>query len=125
LCLIGGLTVITIIWHPLRCIISIGGGGGWGWGLHSRRWRSFNIDNVIHAHLLLFIGVTEDDDFAVIGQPKELTVEVTKESFDEFLIPWGVGDEIFLIQRKIHHRDPLRRPTLLKDRWVHAAGRDL
>jgi hypothetical protein len=55
--------------------------------------------------LFFFIGVTEDDDLAIDGQPKEPTVEVTEESLGKLCILWGVKNEIFLIWRirKIHH----------------------
>jgi hypothetical protein len=44
-----------------------------------------------------FSSVAEDDDVAIAGWPKKTVVEVTKELRDELLIPWGVGEEIFLI----------------------------
>jgi hypothetical protein len=116
LCPIRGLTVITIILHPLGCIINVDGEGGWGWGLYNKRWRGFGVGGVFLAHLLFFIKVVEDDDFAITGWPKELMIEVIEESFGKLIIPRDVRDEIFLIRRKIHHWDPLGGPTLLKDR---------
>jgi hypothetical protein len=77
-CPIRGATVITTILHSLWCIISI---GSWGRGLHSGRWRIFDVSGILLTHLLFFIGVVEDDDFAIIRCPKELAVEVTEESF--------------------------------------------
>jgi hypothetical protein len=37
-------------------------------------------------HLLFFIGVAEDDDVAIVGRPKKLTVEVVEEFPSELLI---------------------------------------
>jgi hypothetical protein len=58
---------ITIILHPIGCnIISV----------------------VILVHLIFFlIGVTEDDDVAIIGWPKKSTVEVTEELSNDLLVP--------------------------------------
>jgi hypothetical protein len=112
--LVGGLTVITIILHPIGCIIGVGGRDGWGLGVHSRRWSSFDIGGDFLAHLLFFIRVSKDDDITVAGWSKEPTIEVTKESLGELLILRGVGESIFLlIGRKIHHRDPLGGPVML------------
>jgi hypothetical protein len=50
------------------------------------------------VHLLFFfIRVTEDDDLAITERAKDVTVEVTEESFGELLIPCGVKVETFLI----------------------------
>jgi hypothetical protein len=56
-------------------------------------------------HLFFFIGVAEDDDLAITGRPKDVTVEVAKESSGELLISRDISDEISLIRRrrKIHH----------------------
>jgi hypothetical protein len=37
--------------------------------------------------LILIVGVTEDNDFAVAGWPEDVAVEVTKELPGELLIP--------------------------------------
>jgi hypothetical protein len=43
---------------------------------------------VILVHLIFFlIGVTEDDDVAIIGWPKKSTVEVTEELSNDLLVP--------------------------------------
>jgi hypothetical protein len=80
-------------------VINIVSGGGWGWRLHDRRWHSFGITvrGILLAYLFLFIGVTEDDDFAITGWPKNSAVEVAKESSSDLLIPRGIRDETFLI----------------------------
>jgi hypothetical protein len=56
-------------------------------------------------HLFFFIGVAEDDDLAIAERPKDVTVEVAKESSSELLISRDISDEISLIRRrrKIHH----------------------
>jgi hypothetical protein len=75
-------------------------GGDWGWGPQSRRWRSFGVGGILLAQLFFFfIGVVEDDNLTVVGWPKDVAVEVTEESFDEFLIPRDIRDETFLIRR--------------------------
>jgi hypothetical protein len=81
------------IYRPIRGITLIGvigvvDGGSWGQGPHSRGWYSFSVSDILLVHLLFFfIGVAEDDDLAVVGQPKDITVEVAEESFGELLIP--------------------------------------
>jgi hypothetical protein len=116
LCPILGAIVITITLHPLGCFIGVSDRGGWGRGLHSRRWLNFGIGGVLLTHLHFFIGVTEYDDLAVVGWPKNTMVEVAKEPPGEILILRGVGEDIFLIQRKIHHQDPLKGSALLKEK---------
>jgi hypothetical protein len=114
----------AIAYRPIRGatligIISIGGGGGWDRELHNRRWHGFDIGGILLVHLFLFfIGVAEDDDFVIIGQPEGPMVEVTEESLSEFCIPRGIRDGIFLIRRrrKINHQDLLRGFALLEDR---------
>jgi hypothetical protein len=68
-------------------VINIDDGGSWGRRLHSRRWHSFGVSDTLLAHLFFFIEVIEDDDFAVIGSPKNSAIEVTKKSPGELLIP--------------------------------------
>jgi hypothetical protein len=99
LCLIEGVIVITIIWHPLGCIISVGGGGGWSRGLHRRRWHNIGIDGILLTHLLFFIEVVEDDDVSVTGRPKKTAVEVVEELPSELLIMQGVREENLLVRR--------------------------
>jgi hypothetical protein len=48
-------------------------------------------------HLFFFIGVTEDDDFTIIGWPMDVTIEVAKELFGELFILRAIRDEILLI----------------------------
>jgi hypothetical protein len=59
LCPIGGAIVITIILHPPPLL----------------------------THLLFFIKIIEDDDIAIIGQPKKTAVKVAEELPSELLIP--------------------------------------
>jgi hypothetical protein len=99
--------------HPIGCIIDGGGGDGWGQGIHSKRWSSFGVSGDLLVHLLFFIGVTEEDDVAVPGRTKKLTVEFTEGSLGELLIPRGVGEDFVLIGRKIHQRDYLGGPVVL------------
>jgi hypothetical protein len=51
------------------------------------------------THLFFFIGVAEDDDLVIIGQPEDTVIEVTKKLPSELLIPRGIRDEAFLILR--------------------------
>jgi hypothetical protein len=64
-------------------------------------------------HLLFFIGVAEDDDVAIVGRPKKLTVEVVEEFPSELLISRGVEEDVFRIRGWIHHWDPLKEPIML------------
>jgi hypothetical protein len=93
---IGGATVITIILHPVGCVIGSGDGGGWGWGVSNRRWHSFGISAVILVHLLFFIGVAEENHIVITGQPEKSTVEVAKELPGNLLVPRSVGEGVFL-----------------------------
>jgi hypothetical protein len=52
-----------------------------------------------HLLLFFFIGVAEDDDLAVVRQPKDITVDVAKESSGELLITQCIRDETLLIRR--------------------------
>jgi hypothetical protein len=54
---------------PIGCIIIVCGGGRWSQGVHKRKWCDTDIDTVILTHLLFFLGVTDDDNIAVIGRP--------------------------------------------------------
>jgi hypothetical protein len=67
-------------------------------------------------------SVTENDDLAVAGWPKDVAVEVTKKFSSELLIPWDISNETFLIKRwrKIHHMSLARAP-LLKHRWARVS----
>jgi hypothetical protein len=38
------------------------------------------------VRLVLIVGVTDDDDFAVAGRPEDITVEVAEELLGEFLV---------------------------------------
>jgi hypothetical protein len=68
-------------------VIGIISRGGWGRGPHNRRWCNFYIGGILLVHLLFFfIGVAEDNDLFIVGWPNDVVVEVTEESFDEFLI---------------------------------------
>jgi hypothetical protein len=80
---IRGVTVITIIRHPVGCIIGVSDKDSWGRRVCSRRWRNFGVGGV----LLFFIGVVEDDDIAVVRRPKKTTVKVIEELPGELLIP--------------------------------------
>jgi hypothetical protein len=51
------------------------------------------------THLLFFIGVAEDDDLVIAGQPEDTAIEVTKKLPGELLIPRCIRDEAFLILR--------------------------
>jgi hypothetical protein len=75
-------------YRPIRgaTLISIIGGGGWDQRLHSRRWRSLNVDGILLMHLFFFIEIDEDDDFAIIRWPKNSAVKVVKEYPGELLI---------------------------------------
>jgi hypothetical protein len=79
------VSTITII--VLRPFGHIRGIGRWGRGVHSRRWSSFGVGGDLLTHLLFFIGVAEDDDVVIAGQPKEPTVEFAEESSDGLFIP--------------------------------------
>jgi hypothetical protein len=39
------------------------------------------------VRLVLIIGITDDDDFAVAGRPEDITVEVAEELPGELLVP--------------------------------------
>jgi hypothetical protein len=39
------------------------------------------------VRLVLIVGVTDDDDFAVTGRPEDITIEVAEELPDDFLVP--------------------------------------
>jgi hypothetical protein len=39
------------------------------------------------VRLVLIVGVTDDDDFAVAGRPEDITVEVVEELPGELLVP--------------------------------------
>jgi hypothetical protein len=39
------------------------------------------------VRLILIVGVTDDDDFAVVGRPEDIMVEVAEELPGEFLVP--------------------------------------
>jgi hypothetical protein len=59
-------------YHSIRGITLVGvdGGGGWGQGPYNRRWRSFDVDDLLLVLLIFyFIGVTENDDLTVIERP--------------------------------------------------------
>jgi hypothetical protein len=58
---------------------------------------------------------------------ENIVVEVTEEPPSELLIPWGVGEEIFLLwrRRKIHHWGLLGGTALLKYLWAVVAWGDL
>jgi hypothetical protein len=43
-----------------------------------------------------------------------VVVEVAKKPPSEILIPRGIGEDIFLVRRKIHHWDLLGGSALLK-----------
>jgi hypothetical protein len=108
-------TVSIIIRHPIRCVVGIGCGGGGIRGVCSRRWSSLGVDGDVLVRLILIVGVTEDNDFAIAGRPEDVAVEVTEELPGELLIPWGISDGIFLAWRwsQIHNWDRLRRTALL------------
>jgi hypothetical protein len=53
--------------------------------------------------ILFFIGVTKDDNVAVVGRPKKLTVQFTKESSGELFIPQNDGEAFLLVRRENHH----------------------
>jgi hypothetical protein len=38
------------------------------------------------VRLILIVGVTDDDDFSIVGRPKDITVEVAEELPGEFLV---------------------------------------
>jgi hypothetical protein len=37
--------------------------------------------------LILIVGITEDNDFFVVGRPEDVAVEVTEELPGELLVP--------------------------------------
>jgi hypothetical protein len=49
--------------------IGVVDGGGSGRGPCNRRCCSFDVGGLLLAHILFFIGVTEDDDVVVTGRP--------------------------------------------------------
>jgi hypothetical protein len=71
-------------YHPiwgitLVDVIGVVGGGGWGRGPYSRRWHSFGVDGLLLVHLLFFfIGVGEDDDLIIAGQPRKSRLRSSK-----------------------------------------------
>jgi hypothetical protein len=65
--------------HPIECFIGIGDGGGGNRGVYSRRWSSLGVDGGVLVRLIFIIRITEDDDFAVAGQPENIAVEVAEE----------------------------------------------
>jgi hypothetical protein len=80
-------------------IVGVGGGGG-GKVECSRSSRIFGTSSLLLAHLLFFfIGVTEDNDLAIVGRPEYVAVEVTKKTFGELLMLQDICDETFLIRR--------------------------
>jgi hypothetical protein len=97
-------TAASTTYCPIRGVTLIGvidvvNGCGWGQRLHSRRWHSFGVGGILLAHLFFFIRIAEDDEFIIAGRPKNIAVEVTKESPSELLILRGIRDETFLIRR--------------------------
>jgi hypothetical protein len=106
-------TVTAIILHSIGRIISVGGGDGWGRGVHNRRRSSFNVGGDILLCLFFFIGVDDDDDVAVARWPKKLMIEFAEETSRKLLTPRNVGEDFFLVERKIHHRDRLEGPVVL------------
>jgi hypothetical protein len=36
--------------------------------------------------LFFFVGVAEDDDFVIVGRPKNVAIEVTEELFGKLII---------------------------------------
>jgi hypothetical protein len=80
-------TVSIIIWHPIGCVVGIGCGGGGIRGVCSKRWSSLGVDGGVLMRLILIVGVTEDNDFAIVGWPEDVTVEVAKELPGELLVP--------------------------------------
>jgi hypothetical protein len=74
-------TATTITLHPVRCAII--NGGEWSRGVQSRGRHEFAIGLVILAHLLFFHEVGDDDDVAVIGQPKKTVVRGVASSSSE------------------------------------------
>jgi hypothetical protein len=80
-------TVSIIIRHPIGCVVGIGCGGGGIRGVCSRRWSSLDVDGGILVRPILVVGVTEDNDFAVAGRPKDVAVEVAEKLPGELLIP--------------------------------------
>jgi hypothetical protein len=56
----------TIILHPIVCVIVDGGRGRCSWGVPKRKWCGFGV--VILAHLLLFLGVADEDNVVIVGR---------------------------------------------------------
>jgi hypothetical protein len=103
--LIGDAIITIIIFHPHKCIIGVAR-GGWGMVDCNKSSRISGVGSLLLVYLLFFfIGVAQDDDLTVARWPKDVTVEVTKKSSGELLIPRDISDETFLIKRwrKIHH----------------------
>jgi hypothetical protein len=71
-------TVSIIIRHPIGCVAGIGCGGGGIWGVCSRRWSSLGVDGGALVRLILIVGAIEDNDFAVVGRPEDVVVEVAE-----------------------------------------------
>jgi hypothetical protein len=92
-------TVSIIIWHPIGCFVDISCRSGGVRGVGSRRWSSLGVDGGVFVRLVLIVGVTDDDDFAVAERPEDITVEVAEELPGEFLIPWDISDAFLLAWR--------------------------
>jgi hypothetical protein len=63
---------------PMGCFVGIGCRGGGIHGVYSRMWSSLGVDGGVLMRLIIIIGVTDDNDFAVAGRPEDATVEVPK-----------------------------------------------
>jgi hypothetical protein len=48
---------------------------------------SLGVDGGVLVRLILIVGVTEDNDFAVAGRPEDVAVEVAEELSGELLVP--------------------------------------
>jgi hypothetical protein len=99
--------------HPIRHIIGIGGANRRGRGVPNIRWSSFVGGGDLLVHLLFFIRVAEDNDITVAKWPKKFTVEFTEESSSELGLTRDLMEDFLLIERKIHHKDRLRRTIVL------------
>jgi hypothetical protein len=73
--------------HPIGCFVGIGCGGGGIRGVYSRRWSSLDVGGGVLVRLIFVVRITEDNDFAIVGRPENVAVEVTEELPGELLVP--------------------------------------
>jgi hypothetical protein len=96
--LIGPLIITIIVFHPLRGIVG-NGGGSWRRVDSNKSSCEFGVGRLLIRRVLFFIGVVEDDEFAITRRPKHVTVEVAKKFPGVLHVTRSVSDEFFLIRR--------------------------